>query len=162
MSARFGDGIVPHRFAWIVRGRLAVCEKPGGVAEAHRRVRRREELAWIARNDFELVVVLSADPGQLSDYDASGVAFMHRPLRRDVDALSDVLSLIDQADGAVLVHSDRVDATLGGFVAGWLLLGGYVSTDVDAVHATERLIRKPLGHIGTEMMRTTIKTREAS
>ena len=58
MRGKWAQGIVPRGFTWIVKGRIAVSERPGGCGEGHRRVRRQEEIIWLRENGFEVVVSL--------------------------------------------------------------------------------------------------------
>lgn len=156
---RFGDGIEPHRFRWIINGRLAVCERPGGCGEAHRRIRRREELVWIARHRFELVVVVDGNPGNLGDYDAHGIGYVHRPVRSGnaATALPEVFDLIAATPGPVIVHGDHVGDTVAGVVAGFLVWVGAVPSPPDAAHVVERLLGRRIGPDGIELLRTAIK-----
>ena len=41
MKGKWAQGIKPRNFAWIIRDRLAICERPGGYGVNHRRVRRQ-------------------------------------------------------------------------------------------------------------------------
>lgn len=160
---RFGDGIEPHDFRWIVAGRLAVCERPGGWGEAHRRIRRREELIWVSRTGIELVVVLCVDPGPLGDYDANGVAYVHRPARRVTDEyLRDVYSLMDAVDGPVLLHGDSVNDTVAGVVAGYLVRTGLVDETHIAAHIVERLTGRRLGPPGVTILEAAARLPEGA
>jgi hypothetical protein len=40
VKGKWAQGIQPRNFAWILKDRLAVCERPGGYGANHRRVRR--------------------------------------------------------------------------------------------------------------------------
>jgi hypothetical protein len=79
MKGKWASGIVPRNFAWIIKDRLAVSERPGGYARAHRPVRRQEEIIWIREQGFTLVVSLLASPHNLHAYDELGVAWEHLP-----------------------------------------------------------------------------------
>ena len=46
-KGKWAAGITPRNFCWVVRDRLAVCERPGGYGANHRRVRRQEEIIWL-------------------------------------------------------------------------------------------------------------------
>jgi len=47
MKGKWAKGIPPRFFAWVIKDRLAVSERPGGYARNHRRVRRHEEILWL-------------------------------------------------------------------------------------------------------------------
>ncbi len=47
MKGKWARGITPRFFAWIIKGHLAVSERPGGYARNHRKVRRQEEILWL-------------------------------------------------------------------------------------------------------------------
>ena len=50
LRGRWALGITPRHFTWILKDKLAICERPGGYGENHRRVRRQEEIIWIREN----------------------------------------------------------------------------------------------------------------
>ena len=37
MKGKWAQGIQPRNFAWVIKGKLAVCERPGGYGANHRR-----------------------------------------------------------------------------------------------------------------------------
>src|SRR5438034_281743 len=55
---RWAQGLEPRYFTWVITGRLAVSERPGGFARNHRKVRRQEELLWLAGHGFTHVLSL--------------------------------------------------------------------------------------------------------
>ena len=69
MKGKWAQGIQPRNFAWVIQDRLAVCERPGGYAANHRRVRRQEEIIWIREQGFTCVVSLIPSPHNLHNYD---------------------------------------------------------------------------------------------
>ena len=155
MRGRWADGIEPRNLTWVLKDRLAVCERPGGYGPNHRAVRRTEEIIWIRRNDFSRIVSLLAGPHNLHSYEEQDVPYLHMPLNEAPQA-DEVLAVYDEvtrrieAGERLLLHHERVDDVLGGFLAGfWLWMGRY--TDVpSALHATERLLRRPMGQRGRE------------
>ena len=155
MRGRWADGIEPRNLTWVLKDRLAVCERPGGYGPNHRAVRRTEEIIWIRRNDFSRIVSLLAGPHNLHSYQEQDVPYLHMPLNEAPQA-DEVLAVYDEvtrrieAGERLLLHHERVDDVLGGFLAGfWLWMGRY--TDVpSALHATERLLRRPMGQRGRE------------
>ena len=44
LRGKWALGITPRNFTWVIKDRLAICERPGGYGENHRRVRRQEEI----------------------------------------------------------------------------------------------------------------------
>ena len=84
-KGKWAQGITPRNFHWVITDRLAVCERPGGYGESHRKVRRQEEIIWIREQGFHHVVSLSASPHNLHNYDELGVAWLHRPFPRNDD-----------------------------------------------------------------------------
>src|SRR3546814_11727130 len=79
MKGKWAQGIQPRNFAWILKDKLAVCERPGGYGANHRRVRRQEEIIWIREQGFTCVVTLIPSPHNLHNYDELGVAWRHIP-----------------------------------------------------------------------------------
>ena len=80
MKGKWASGIAPRNFAWIIKDRLAISERPGGYARSHRPVRRQEEIIWIREQGFARVVSLLSSPHNLHAYDELGVAWEHIPL----------------------------------------------------------------------------------
>ena len=155
MRGRWADGIEPRNLTWVLKDRLAVCERPGGYGPNHRAVRRTEEIIWIRRNDFSRIVSLLAGPHNLHSYEEQDVPFLHMPLSEAPQA-GEVLAIYDEvtrrieAGERLLLHHERVDDVLGGFLAGfWLWMGRYRDVP-SALHATERLLRRPMGQRGRE------------
>ena len=155
MRGRWADGIEPRNLTWVLKDRLAVCERPGGYGPNHRAVRRTEEIIWIRRNDFSRIVSLLAGPHNLHSYEEQDVPYLHMPLSEAPQA-GEVLAVYDEvtrrieAGERLLLHHERVDDVLGGFLAGfWLWMGRYRDVP-SALHATERLLRRPMGQRGRE------------
>ncbi len=65
--------------------KLAVCERPGGYARNHRKVRRREEILWLKCQGFTRVVSLLASPHNLYAYDEEELAWSHIPFAANDD-----------------------------------------------------------------------------
>ena len=79
MKGKWAQGIKPRNFAWIIRDRLAICERPGGYGANHRRVRRQEEIIWLREQGFTRVISLIPSPHNLHNYDELGLPYLHRP-----------------------------------------------------------------------------------
>jgi len=43
-KGKWAQGIQPRHFNWVIQDRLAICERPGGFGQNHRKVRRQEEI----------------------------------------------------------------------------------------------------------------------
>ncbi|MDE0653615.1 MAG: hypothetical protein OXI26_08185 [bacterium] len=155
MRGRWADGIQPRNLVWVVKERLAICERPGGYGANHRAVRRTEEIIWIRRHDFDCIVSLLSGPHNLHSYDELEMPHLHLPLG-EVPGVAPLLAAYEEitrrveAGERLLLHHERVDDALAGFLAGyWLWMG--LHTDVpSALHATERLLRRPVGQRGRE------------
>ena len=89
MKGKWAQGIQPRNFAWILKDKLAVCERPGGYGANHRRVRRQEEIIWIREQGFTCVVTLIPSPHNLHNYDELGVTWRHLPFGPHDDARAD-------------------------------------------------------------------------
>ena len=61
VKGKWAQGIRPRNFHWIIKDQIAVCERPGGYGQNHRRVRRQEEIIWIREQEFSAVVSLIRD-----------------------------------------------------------------------------------------------------
>ena len=79
MKGKWAQGIQPRNFAWVMKDKLAVCERPGGYGANHRRVRRQEEIIWIREQGFTCVVSIIPAPHNLHNYDELDVTWRHRP-----------------------------------------------------------------------------------
>ena len=79
MKGKWAQGIQPRNFSWVVKDKLAVCERPGGYGVNHRRVRRQEEIIWIREQGFTCVISLIPSPHNLHNYDELGLPYLHRP-----------------------------------------------------------------------------------
>src|SRR5207253_855623 len=62
--------------------RVAASERAGGFARNHRKVRRQEELLWLAGHGFTHVLSLLDSPHNLHGYEEAGLAYEHVPLGR--------------------------------------------------------------------------------
>ncbi len=79
MKGKWALGIPPRHFTWVLKHKIAICERPGGYASNHRRVRRQEEIIWIRENRFDCVISLITSPHNLHNYDELGVQWRQRP-----------------------------------------------------------------------------------
>ena len=159
MRGRWADGIVPRNLIWILKDRLAVCERPGGYGSNHRSVRRTEEIIWMRRNEFTCVVSLLTGRHNLHNYDEHDLAYLHMPLS-EVPQAAELLEVYEEltrrmaAQERLLVHHEKVDDVLGGLLAGYLLWTGRFDEIPEALSAAERLLRRPMGRQGRETVMT--------
>ncbi len=166
MKGKWAQGITPRNFAWVIKGRLAVCERPGGYGQNHRRVRRSEEIIWIREQGFTTVVSLIPSPHNLHNYDEAEVAWQHRPFGVHDDHSSFLAGFFPQlsalmADGGqVLVHQEELGDTVSGLVAGYLLWAGMVANGPEATSITERILARQIGPRGRELVAAADQLRE--
>ena len=158
MKGKWAQGIKPRNFAWILKDRLAVCERPGGYGANHRRVRRQEEIIWIREQGFTCVVSLIPSPHNLHNYDELGVVWEHIPFGpNDEPALvlnqlyNDLRSKLD-AGGKLLVHRDELGDRVAGAMAGYLVWSGVVPPAPQATSVVERLLHRQMGPQGRDLV----------
>ena len=158
MKGKWAQGIRPRNFAWILKDKLAVCERPGGYGANHRRVRRQEEIIWIREQGFTRVVTLIPSPHNLHNYDELGVAWRHLPFgihddpRAIADELYPELVAMLAAGGKVLVHQDELSDRVAGLMAGYLLWSGVVPEAPQATSIIERLLNRVMGPTGRDIV----------
>ena len=158
MKGKWAQGIVPRNFTWVIKDRLAVCERPGGYGDSHRRVRRQEEIIWIKQQGFTCIVSLLASPHNLHAYAELDVPYRHQPFGAHDEARA-VLGWLypdmrrELASGAkLLVHQDEVGDKLHGTVAGYLVFAGLVPQATRAIAMSEQLLSRQLGPAGRELV----------
>jgi hypothetical protein len=158
MKGKWAQGITPRNFVWVLKDRLAICERPGGYGPNHRRVRRQEEIIWIREQGFSRVVSLIAAPHNLHNYDELGVAWLHRAERPQDDpvafqrALYQELATLLGRDEKLLLHQEEVGDRICGLVAGYLLWARLVPHGPQAISITERLTGRQLGPLGRRLV----------
>lgn len=155
---RWARGIQPRNFTWIMKGQLAVCERPGGYARNHRRVRRQEEIIWIREERFSRIVSLLPSPHNLHAYEDYGVPYSHIPIADDADyaeVLPDLYkqlkSWIDNQEKLVMHHEELGDQ-MAGIVAGYLLWSDMLPTATKAITVVEQLLATQMGPEGREIV----------
>lgn len=158
MRGKWAAGIPPRHFAWIIRDRLAVSERPGGFAPNHRRVRRQEELIWLHGHGFARIVSLLPSPHNLAAYDEEGIAWSNFPITGGLDprrALHECFLELDRALGAgerVLVHQEELSERVLGTVAAYLCWSGRLSSGHQAVTTVELLVGRQMGAVGRQLV----------
>ncbi|HEX5365833.1 MAG TPA: hypothetical protein VFW63_04100 [Acidimicrobiales bacterium] len=158
MKGKWAQGITPRNFVWVLKERLALCERPGGYGANHRRVRRQEEIIWIREQGFTHVISLIAAAHNLHNYDEAGVAWLHRPQGPHDDpvafqrALYHELHRLLAGGEKLLVHQEEVGDRICGLVAGYLLWADLVPFGPQAISVTERLTGRQLGPRGRTLV----------
>jgi hypothetical protein len=150
LRGKWALGIQPRDLIWIIKDKLAVCERPGGYGVNHRKVRRQEEVIWLRENDFHCVVNVSGAPHNLSTYDEIGVRWRHIPLltNDDIDEwckrfFAELNGLLS-AGNRVIVHAEEVGDQLVCVMGAYLRWLGVVEEPTEAVSLIERLTNRAL------------------
>ena len=158
VKGKWAQGIEPRNFCWVMKDKLAVCERPGGYGANHRRVRRQEEIIWIREQGFTTVISVIPSPHNLHNYDELGVSWLHRPYLPTEDTARQLHPLFKEvrqllADGGkVLLHGDELGDRISGIVGGYLVWTGMVPSGPQATSLTERLLHRQMGPVGREMV----------
>jgi hypothetical protein len=163
MRGRWAQGLEPRGFTWIIKDHLAASERPGGFARNHRKVRRQEELIWLAGNGFTRVLSLLDSPHNLHAYDEAGIAYVHVPLGpRDelvprLEAVYGTLvKLLDDPEEKLFVHHEEFGDRLLGVMGGYLLYAGLVDRGTHAIAVIEKLTGRSIGSLGREIIAVTV------
>ena len=158
MRGKWAAGIPPRNFAWVVKDRLAVSERPGGFAPNHRKVRRREEIIWLRVQGFTRVVSLLPSPHNLAAYEEGDLVCSHFPLpptgmsREVLGALYKDMNAWVSSGEKVLVHQEELGDRVMGIVAGYLLYSGRLADGAQAIAIVERLVGRQMGSQGREVV----------
>lgn len=163
MRGRWAQGLEPRNFTWVITGRLAASERPGGFARNHRKVRRQEELLWLAGHGFTHVLSLLDSPHNLHAYEEAGLAYEHVPLGRHDelderlrDVYTTLVRWLDDPTERVLIHQEEFGDRLLGVLAGFLLYSGLVHEGPHAIVVLEKLTGRQLGSVGREIVAVTV------
>jgi hypothetical protein len=163
VRGRWAQGLEPRYFCWIIRDRLAASERPGGFARNHRKVRRQEELIWLAGHGFTQVLSLLDSPHNLHAYEEAGIGYAHLPLGRHdelPERLGEIYGTIarwlDEPTERVLVHHEEFGDRILGVMAGYLLYTGAVTEGPHAIVILERITGRQLGSLGREIVAVTL------
>jgi hypothetical protein len=158
MRGKWAKGIAPRFFAWIIKDKLAVSERPGGYARNHRRVRRQEEILWLRGEGFTRVVSLLPSPHNLHAYDELGVLWAHVPYGPHEDPHLVLPDLYQQlrdwlsAGERVLIHQEELSDRLMGVVAGYLRWSGLIGDGPQAIAVVEQIMHRQMGPDGRELV----------
>ncbi len=154
MRGKWAEGIEPRHFTWVIPARLAVCERPGGYGDNHRRVRRQEEIIWLSRNNIGLICSLSEAPHNLHNYDAIGLKYVHHPWPARGNLSDYLVAVIDEiktalaANEPVLIHKSGIDDEVVAMIAAFLLRTGKVQGGPQVTAIVERIFNRRLGPPG--------------
>ncbi len=158
MRGKWAQGIEPRHFRWVIKDRVAVCERPGGYGESHRKVRRQEEIIWLRQHEFDFVVSLLGSTHNLHNYEELGLPFHHVPFSGPSDgpfgltrAMAAIRDHVDAGD-KIVVHREELGERVAGLVAAYLLWMGVVPDGPRAISVTERLFERELGPLARELV----------
>lgn len=158
MRGKWAEGIEPRHFHWIVKDRLAICERPGGYGAQHRRVRRMEEIIWIRQHEFDWVLSLIDANHNLHNYDEQNLPYLHRPVVLGDGAEASLahsyeeLHTLLEAGKLVLAHHEELGDRLCGFVAGYLVWSGLIDAAPRAITVVEQITSRQLGPVGRQIV----------
>jgi hypothetical protein len=157
VKGKWAQGIAPRNFAWIIKDRLAVSERPGGYARTHRRVRRQEEIIWIREQGFNRVVSLLPSPHNLRAYEELGVKWEHFPMAKAEAAavLADLYPALRVWLGSgeqVLIHQEELGDLVQGVMGGYLVYASLVPSPAEAISIVERITQRQMGPPGRELV----------
>jgi hypothetical protein len=154
MKGKWAQGIRPRNFAWVIKDRFAVCERPGGYGANHRRVRRQEEIIWIREQGFTKVISLIPASHNLHNYTELEVSWLHRPLRSHDEPGPILAELFPEIEGLlaqgekILLHGDELGDRIAGIVAAYVIWSGLVPEAPKATMLVERMLTRQIGPVG--------------
>ena len=158
LRGKWALGIQPRNFTWFIKDRLAVCERPGGFGENHRRVRRQEEIIWIREQGFGCVISIIPSPFNLHNYDELGVAYRHRPFSGADDPRTYLTGFYTEVHEMaskgtkVIVHGEEMGDRLIGLVGGYIRWAGLVTDGPQSITLIERISGKQLDPLGRSLV----------
>lgn len=158
MRGKWAQGIQPRHFTWVIKDKVAVCERPGGYGSSHRKVRRQEEIIWLRQNNFDYVVSLCGSNQNLHNYEEMGLPFHHVPFSgRGSGALSLTRAMATirdhvNAGDKIILHREQLGERISGLMAAYLLWMELVPDGPQAISITERLFERELGQTARELV----------
>jgi hypothetical protein len=158
VRGKWAAGIPPRFFEWIIKGQLAISERPGGYARNHRKVRRHEEILWLRNQGFTRVVSLLPSPHNLHAYDEHDVPSSHLPFGPHDDpavVLPDLFVNIRSwlASGErVLIHQEELGDRLMGVVAAYLRWSGLIPSSPKTITVVEQILGRQMGPEGRQLV----------
>ena len=155
LRGKWALGITPRNFTWILKDKLAICERPGGVGDSHHRVRRQEEIIWLRENGFGCVLSIIAAPHNLHNYDELQLPYRHRPFNNDhldiyLKSLYTEIRELLKNGTKVLVHGDEVGDRIVGIMGGYIRWAGLIDDPTQAIQVTERIAGRQLDPFARE------------
>ena len=164
LRGKWALGITPRNFTWILKDKLAVCERPGGVGDSHRRVRRQEEIIWLRENGFGCVISIISAPSNPPSYDELQLPYRHRAFNQEhldayLKALYTELHDLLNRNMRVLVHAEEVSDRIIGVMGGYIRWSGLVEEATQAIQVTERLSGRQLDPFAREVIMNAHKLR---
>jgi hypothetical protein len=158
LKGKWAQGIQPRNFSWVIKDKLAVCERPGGYGENHRRVRRQEEIIWIREQGFGCVISIIPSPFNLHNYEELGLPYRHRPFSTTDDPREILPPIYRElremlASGTkVLIHNEEVGDRLAGLLAGYIRWSGLVPEGPQCINIIERISGRQLEPFGRSIV----------
>ena len=159
IKGKWAQGIRPRNFSWVIKDLWAICERPGGYGDQHRRVRRQEEIIWIREQGFGKVISIIPSPHNLHNYDELGMPYLHRPFTV-IDEPADYLrQLYPELRGLmssgtkIMMHNEIVDDRVAGVIGGYLRWTGMIVDIPQAVQVVEKITNRQLETFGRELVR---------
>ena len=157
MKGKWAKGIPPRFFSWVIKGELAVSERPGGYARNHRQVRRREEILWLKGEGFTRVISLLASPHNLHAYEEHDLPYSH--IAFDVtddpavvlpELYSELRARLSNGE-RILLHGEEVNDRLMGVVGGYLRWSGMLNSGPQTIAVVEKMLHRQMGPAGREL-----------
>lgn len=152
-------GLEPRGFRWVIKGRLAVSERIGGYGFQHRKVRREEEITWLAQHGVNSVLSLLPGNQNQAAYASAGFAFSSYPIDGELEDPEDVEgafaaidAVLTPSGATVLIHRDIIDDTIAGLLAGYLVHSGLVKDPIVATDVIQKIMGRPLGPEGRRLI----------
>ncbi|HLI00877.1 MAG TPA: hypothetical protein VKV06_08835 [Acidimicrobiales bacterium] len=160
MKGKWAQGIPPRFFEWVIKGQLAVSERPGGYARNHRKVRRHEEILWLQNQGFTRIVSLLPSPHNLHAYEEHQVVSSHLPFAPHDDPATVLPEIFERlriwlaAGEHILLHQEELGDRLMGVVAAYLLWAGLLRSSAEAIAVVERILHRQMGPEGRLIVAT--------
>ncbi len=152
------SGLEPRGFKWVIAGKLAVSERIGGHGFQHRRVRREEEIAWLAEQGINAVLSLLPGNQNQAAYETAGFAFHNRAIEEALEP-EDAAGIFEAFDTAfaeegtsLLVHRDLIDDQVVGLLGGYLVHAGLVRDPIVATSVIQEIVGRAIGPEGRKLI----------
>ena len=151
-------GLEPRGFKWVIAGRLAISERIGGYGFQHRRVRREEEILWLAEQGINTVMSLMPGNQNQAAYEVATLRYYNFPIEDDLDPeeVDNVFAVLDEALGqpgaSVLVHRELIGDLLVGLMGGYLVHSGLITDPIIATSVIQEISGRPLGPEGRQLI----------